>query len=1209
MKIKLLRLIIMASKSTLYGFAIQCLLFTALLASTSKAQQIESVRNVYVELELHSADLITAFRSIESKTDYKFAFDHIDLKDKTKISISKKKISVADALMAISEIADLKFRQVNNYINVNKLKKAESPEIEVVIDGITITGRVRSSEDNEGLPGVNVVVKGTSQGTVTDVEGNYSLEVPSKETVLVYSSVGFIQQNEIVGNRILIDVKLSPDVKALDEIVVTALGISREKKSIGYAVQELDGAQLTEAREPNLINALAGKIAGVQVVNGNGTVGASSNILIRGSTSISGKNQPLFVVDGVPINNETYQTSWSDFTGPTDYNSSGYSGNQQVDYGNAGAEINPDDIESMTVLKGANAAALYGSRAANGVILITTKSGKGTKGIGVSFSSNITFETPLKTPEYQTQYGKGRNGQYEYVDGLGGGTNEREDVWGPRLDGQSIQQYDPYDPENPKIMPWISRLGSDPVRDLLETGITKNHNFSIVGGYDKGHFRLSYSNFDQSGMAPNTNLKRNSITMRAGYNITKKFKVDASVNYINSNSDNRPNVGTNSVSNPMFTLAQMGQNEDLDALRQNVWEPQQEDIKQAVYDRDLNNPFFYLNESENGNRKDRVIGSVRLSYNILPNLFARVRVGKDFYTDNRTEEKAWSSSGFPFGNYQQSNINFVENNTEVLLDYQAKINDWDILANAGGNMMSQETDQLKGGANGLVAPGVFNIGNYKDSYSASNYLIEKKINSIYGLISIGFRNYLYLDVTGRNDWSSALPVDHNSYFYPSVSLSAVVSEMLEMPEWVSFLKLRGSAAQVGNDTDAYKTTTIQYEYGQGWLDGYSVSNVKSTLGAPDLKPEIITSYEFGFDLRFMDDRVSIDFSAYKGNSINQILPISMPSESGYEVKYVNAGELQNQGMELMLNIIPIKTPDFTWNLDVNWARNTTEVIKLTDDQDRFHLVERWINIDAVEGEALGAFYGDYVLRLDPETNKLGQEGVIVHRSNGKIEESDDGVPLNTEVKPLLGNVYPDWTGGIMNTFTYKDFSIGFLFDIRRGGEFYSRTFIEGNRFGALQESVNIFGGREHYDDPNNPGLPYIIGEGVKLAPGMSWGDAQIDENDIVINADEMFIENDQPYPVRDYIQSYYDNDHTGTFDASYVKLREVKIGFRIPKTLARKLSIESATISLIGRNLMLWDNSPHVDPETSGYSGIAPGVEMFSFPSARSIGYNLSIRF
>ena len=434
--------------------------------------------------------------------------------------------------------------------------------------------------------------------------------------------------------------------------------------------------------------------------------------------------------------------------------------------------------------------------------------------------------------------------------------------------------------------------------------------------------------------------------------------------------------------------------------------------------------------------------------------------------------------------------------------------------------------------------------------------------------------------------------------------------MIDLPSWMTFMKLRGSAAQVGNDTDAYKTTTISYEYGQGWLDEYSVSSAKATLGAPDLKPEIITSYEVGMDLRLFNNRVGIDFAAYKGSSINQILPISMPAESGYEIKFVNAGELQNQGMELMLNLIPIQAGDFTWNIDLNWGRNTTEVIKLTDEQDRFHLVERWINIDAVEGEALGSYYGDYVLRLDPETNKLGTKGMIVHRSNGKIEESDDGVPLvGSLVKPQLGNVYPDWTGGIMNTITYKNFSLGFLFDIRQGGEFYSRTYIDANRFGALQESVEVFGGREHYDDPNNPGDPYIIGEGVKLAPGMSWADAQIDENDVVLNASEMFVPNDKPYSVRDYVRSYYDNDHTGTFDASFVKLREVKIAYQIPTSFTDKLSIQGATILLIGRNLAVWDNVPHVDPETSGYSGRAPGVEMYSFPSARSIGYNLSIRF
>ncbi len=1027
----------------------------------------------------------------------------------------------------------------------------------------------------EPLAGVSISAKaGGVKPTVSNNQGIFYIDVKEGQ-ILVLSHIGFVTQEWVVKDNAVV-IQLQPDSKELSDVVVTALGITREAKSIGFSVQKVDGKLIQEANETNLLNTLNGRVAGVQITSASGNIGASSNIQIRGQNFVSGynyNNSPLFVVDGVPVSNNNEQSTRA-FTGRQDFNNPNFTANEgEVDYGNAAGEINPNDIETITVLKGPNAAALYGSRAANGVVLITTKSGRGTKGVGVTFNSQASFESPLKLPDYQYQYGQGRDGQYAYKDGMGGGINDNIiENWGPALNGQLLPQFDsPVDPVTGERIPTPFVAQPNQLKDFFQTGQTFTNSLAMQASNDKLNFRFSYTNLYQRGIVENTDLKRNAIALNAGYALNNKLRVDVNMNYINSGSDNRASYGAKNDDAIMKIFLYMPRNVNVASLR-NYWkEGSGNQIQHSpIYNPNgsrLNNPFFVAYENLNGNNRDRVYGNVKFTYDILDNLKLMVRSGRDFYNDKRTMRHATSSAQYVNGFYQEDDVYFLETNNDFLLSYNTAFNkDISFNASAGGNLLLQKSKRLGAIANQLAIPNVYNLTNNAVPIVSGNVYQEKRINSLYGTAQVGYRNAVFLDLTGRNDWSSALPRQNNSYFYPSASLSFVASDILGIRSpALSFLKLRTSVSSVRRDLEPYQTAA-NFQVTQGW-GGTTVAVHNNNYPNSDIRPEKVVSYEFGFDSRFFNNRVGIDFTYYKSTTTDLIIPVTLNPSAGYDTKLMNVGEMANNGVEIMLNVTPVKTKNFVWDVSGNFGLNRNKIIKLSEDMgiSRIRQLERWASLEMrtenTKGDgSFGSLYGDYL---------IFRNGQLNHRNGLPQEENGDW--------GYLGNTRPDYTLGITNSLKYKQFSVSALLSIQKGGVVHSRTYIEGIRSGGLKESLV---------NRDKDGGGNMIGVGH-----------DIDRN--AANAAEV--------TVRNYWRAYYDNDHIATFDASYVKLREVKLSYALPVSLLKKASIKGASISFIGRNLFLWSDVPNIDPEVSAYDGQFQGVEAMSLPSLRSMGLSLNI--
>ncbi|MCG8389883.1 MAG: SusC/RagA family TonB-linked outer membrane protein [Cytophagales bacterium] len=1035
-----------------------------------------------------------------------------------------------------------------------------------------LSGKVTDQVDGNGIPGVNILEKGTTNGAVTDYEGNFKISVTNDDAVLVFSFVGYDNQEVKVGARSVLEITMAASTVELTEIVVTALGVERETKELGYSVQEVEGSEFTEAREVNVINSLSGRAAGVQVTNGTSAIGGSSRVTIRGESSLDiNANQPLFIVDGIPISNQVVGSSGS--------------GNQEVDYGNAAGEINPDDIASMSILKGPAAAALYGSRAANGAILITTKSGKGKKGLGISVNSNVTFDRPLVLPDWQDVYGQGNNGQFEFVDGSGAGIADGVDEsWGPRMDqGLLIPQFDsPRDVEGFRggdlnapagsiitPTPWVSQ--PDNINDFFETGVTWSNNVEITAGGERSNIRLSWTNLDQKGTVPNTDLERNTIALKAGVNVTDNLNVNASVNYIQTTSGNRPNISYG-TENLMYLWIWYGRQINTDNLR-NYWMPGLEGRQQFNYNYNYHdNPYFNVYENTNGQDKDRILGNISVTYNFTDELSLMLRTGTDFYNELRDRRRAFSTQRFPQGNYREDDVFFNERNSDFLLSYNKTINDsWSFSLSAGGNHMRQENDFTRTVAPQLLIPNIYNFTNSAVALQISETNQEKRINSLYGFGQVAYKNMIFLDVTGRNDWSSTLPVDNNSYFYPSVTLSAIISDMIELPAALSFVKIRGAYAEVGNDTDPYSLTNVfNPETAWGSVQAKSES---ATLANADLKPERTSSYEIGADIRLFKGRLGLDVTYFDNRTKDQIIPIELDIATGYSSRIINAGEIQNNGLEIMALGTPVMQDNgLRWDVSANFTRNRSEVLELTEGLDTYTLTSRnGAVIQARIGERMGNIYGIGFARVeDPNSEFFGE---IIHTA--------EGTPLRGSELELQGNYNPDWMMGIQNSLSYKGISLGFLFDIRQGGIVVSRTKTIGSTSGQLEETLI---GRENG----------IVSRGV-----IDNGDGTYRENDIVITS-------------RNFHNRFYErnNVEAAKYDASYIKLREVRISYALPSAITTRLPFQQVKFSIVGRNLALWTENPHFDPETLSMSGgtLQPGIENMAFPSLRSIGFNLNLK-
>ncbi|NDU95589.1 SusC/RagA family TonB-linked outer membrane protein [Spirosoma terrae] len=1074
----------------------------------------------------------------------------------------------------------------------------------------TISGTVIGADDQKPLPGVSILVKGTNTGTTTNANGTYSLNVSNASTAtLTFSFIGYETQVVAIGNQTTINVSLSAGTSTLGEVVVTALGIQREKKALGYATQEIQGNALTIARETNVTNQLAGKIAGVTVVGSPSGIGGSARVTIRGERSVDlNKNQPLYVIDGVPVSNG--------FTGGSGRN------NTEVDFGNGASFINPDDIESMNVLKGAAASALYGARAANGVIVIKTKSGRGSKGIGVEINTNQTFETPLVLPKYQNVYGQGNanGGDFAFVNGAGGGlTDGTDEAWGPAfslnknypqynsprtLNGQPID-YRGGDLNAPAgsvitATPWVPE--TDNLKKFLQTGNTHTTNVAVTGNNESGNFRLAHTYVNQTGIVPNTDLKRYTTSFSGGYHFTPKFSANSFVSYIKGNSGNRPSISYGTESIMYLFNCWLPPSVALDPMK-DYWMRGQEGIRQFSWNYNYHdNPYLTVYENTNGQLYDRLIGNVSLKYDLTPWLSVQGRTAIDYTNEKREYRRAFSTQRFPFGQYRESRIVTEERNTDFLFTANKEVNqNWTVSGTLGGNQLQQKSDFLENNAGQLNIPGIYNLTNSRIPLQTSQAITTKRVNSLYGSAQVGFRNYLFLELTARNDWSSALTlpvyaralgVQDNSYFYPSAALSAVLSDMFVLPQQISFLKARVNYASVGNDTDPF---TFTQSYNPSDPFGSSqVYGETDRLANFSLKPEISNSFEGGVELKLFKRRVGLDFSYYLTNTRNQILNIPLSITSGYNSRAINAGLIRNQGVEVALNLVPVeKANSLRWALDLNFSANRSKVIELSDNIQNFVMASRGVSIEARVGERMGDMYGIAFARVqntDPTKPYYDASGRYV----GQMVFAN-GRPVPTTERVKLGNYNPDFLLGINNSVSYKNVRLSFLFDIREGGKLYSETQTVGREGGIIIETLE---GRANGYDLSLPGNG-VIGQGVTVTSNAD-GSSTFAPNDVKLNSRQWHTAWTGGRNIAEGVM----------FDASFVKLREVQLGFSIPDRIWGKVPLRGVTLSLVGRNLAVWSKVPHVDPETMSYSGgtALPGIEYMAIPTTRSFGFNLGLK-
>ncbi len=1017
----------------------------------------------------------------------------------------------------------------------------------------TVTGTVTNAETLQPLSGVQVMARGTTVGTLTDPSGRFTLRVPSGATTLVFSSIGF-RAMDVPIRGLTVDASLTPQAVALEGLVVTALGMTQRERAIGTAVQSISAEEISTAREVNIVNALSGKVSGVAITNA-GPQGGSSRIVIRGASSITGNNQPLFVVDGSPIDNSGNRRELQGFGG--------------VDYGNAVQDINPNDIESITVLKGPNAAALYGSRAANGAILITTKRGRASRGMGITASQNVTFETPLRLPAYQDAYGQGYNGQFSFVDGAGGGLYDGVDEsWGPKMEGQTVNQFFGAGPFSPQ---------PNNVRDFFDTGRTATTNVALTGSADNANARLSLTRMSLNGMYPGQEITRNTVSLAGGVRLTSRFNADASIQYVDADGENRPGVGYGG-DNPMQQFIWFGRQVDIRQLRS---------YKSATgehYNWNYNyhnNPYWIALENRNFDARDRIMGSGALTYQATDWLTATLRSGTDWYRDwrKRTYAAGDIGLGFPDGAFREENLYVQETNTDFLLTARQQLAGIGVTASVGGNRRDNNYRENFEAVNRLVVPGVYNIGNSAVTPVVEQLTREKRVNSLYGQAQFAYNDYLFVDVTGRNDWSSTLPEQSNSYFYPSISTSLVFSDAfpsLSFGGALGFGKLRASWARVGNDTDPYQlrpTYAAQTRFGS--VPRFAVPN---RLPNADLKPEETTSWEIGTELSFLDNRLVVDATYYNAATRNQILPVMVSPTTGYTEAMLNAGEVTNRGVELLTTLTPVRTADFEWNSTFNFARNDNVVTELYGDLQSVVLGTYWsATVQARVGERYGAIVGN------PWTRD----------AQGRIVVNANGLPFRDLQQTVLGHYTPDWTGGWQNQFRYRNVDMSFLFDTQQGGQLYSVTSQFGLYAGVLEETLQGRCSKVAVDGQRVPigGMPIcdattgIIVEGVK---------EDGTPNDIVVSAQQYYT---NMYPVHE----------PHIYDASYVKLRELRFGYTLPAALNRRMGVSTTNISLVGRNLMLWAKAPHIDPETAFDSGNAQGFEFGQLPSARSFGINVTV--
>lgn len=1065
----------------------------------------------------------------------------------------------------------------------------------VLAQTMKVTGTVTSGDDGEPIIGATILVKGTNIGTITDLDGNFSLDVPEKNKILQISFVGMSMQEVAVKPQIA--VVLQADVRHLEEVVVTAMGLTREKKSLGYAIQEVGSEELTKAGQLNVTNALSGKVAGVQVNQFGGGVGASSRISIRGNSSLQKDQQPLIVVDGVPISNDTQRTGDDTYNG--------------VDYGSGLNDINPEDIESMTVLKGGSAA-LYGMRAGNGVILITTKSGKKSSGVVVSYDGSVTIDRISTVPKLQNSYGQGNNGDefhwkanhpelsyqeyaeqyaFNWVDGTNGINDFYDESWGPRLDaGLNLVQYD----SNGQKVPWVSNPNN--VKDFFRTGVSQNHTVSVTASSEKATTRASLSYRGQNGTVPNTDQKRYSAMLNTSIKLNNYLTYDLSTSYTRTQSDNLLGQGYGG-NNPINSLvAWSGRQINMNSLKAN-WDQKDTAGNYTYYNWNTNyhmNPYFTVYENTNSYQRDRVFGKTSLFYQPFEFLKFEGRAGLDYYNSTAFERHYIDRNDYPEGGFEQRN----EKNTELNLDFIASFNktfgEFNITGMAGANYRDVSWEQVLFGAKALTVPGIYTIANKNGDAKTEMDHSHIRSNSVFANASVGWKNQLYVDLSARNDWSSTIK---DAFFYPSVSLSWIATESLPWlkgdGDVLSFLKLRAGWAEIGNATTAYRNRAYYQLYTDGSFNGVAQIYKSTVYPNENLRPESIKSWEIGAEFGFLNDRLHLDFAYYKKNTSDQILEVATPYSSGYSRMLINAGEIQNKGVEIQLSGDILKSKKgLNWTSTFNFSKDNSKVIELYPamDLNAYQIGWTWgVATQAIEGEKWGSLVGTGFARISQEdVNK----GIATADQIGSIKVNSKGL-AQTQNAVNFGNVTPDFLLNWRNDFTIKNFNFGFLLDLRIGGDLWSQTMSHSYTAGVSDVTAE---------------------NGIRERSIIGGVDVMTEERFVMQDASGNWVANN----IQTDAYSWFKNDVSEyyTFDGSYLKLREAYVSYTVPKNwMARTKYISAATVSLIGNNLaLLWvhkSNKMRLDPEAGGVSSDSRGVgfEQSSVPSSRSFGLKLNLTF
>lgn len=1088
-------------------------------------------------------NLGTVIKQIQSQSKYQFFYN--DKLSATQVeAVNVKDASLEQVLNSLLSGTSISYKVEDNIVYLSE-KNAQQTNQQQVGQEHTITGQVIDTK-GEMLIGVSILQKGTSNGTITDMDGNYTLKVSGEQPVLVFSYIGY-KTLEIPGNKPTLNVTMSDDTQVIDEVVVTALGIKREKKMLGYAVQEIKSDQLNKTGDPSVTSALQGKVAGLQMNTAGTGLGGSTKITIRGNSSLSDNNQPLWIIDGVPF---------------SDNNSSDASYYGGVDRGGASVDINPDDIETISVLKGPNAAALYGSRAGNGVILITTKKGSKKEGFGVRYSGNFTWSTVAETLKMQERYGQGTDGVYNKA---------ASSSWGSELDGHMVEAW------NGEQRAY-SKYGNK-LEDYFNTGFAHNHNVSISNVTDKSHFRASFGSSNNKGLFPNEKLDKINIDLNAGAEMNQYLSMEGKVSLSRTKAEDRPYFGSYGV---IAQLIGIPHNVSLDDLK-NYSTENSAHVNWAGPNPGLENPYYVQDQRHNSDERWRAFGYYNAKINFTDWLHFSAKYAFDYYRTRVQSTDLSNGIGKTIENItddrmSRSEENFFESNAEFILAGDNRIGEnFRIGYTVGANFMYQKFETLSAETKDMVNKNqwIFNAANILNSAAEDGH--ERATNSVFASAQLAWKEYLSMDLTARNDWSSTLPSSNRSFFYPSANLSFIITDFLRsldktLPSWLTFAKVRLSAAQVGKDTEPYNLyNTLSYAFSNGVLN-ITKSDIKKN---DQLKPEISSSYEAGLDMKFLNNRLGFDFTYYNSRTKNQIMKVPAPAPwSGG--KMINSGLIVNQGFEFMLYSTPVQTKDFTFDLNINLSRNVSKVKELADGVDYLFFngdANFPINVGTRVGHRLGEIYAKNLYKRDENSN------MIVNKQGRPTKVSGEDAFQYTLDHPI-GNIEPDLLMSVSPSFTYKGFTLSALFDMKFGGDIVSVS-------EAMATSTRLAARTANRGNAEN---------GWKIvAPGVT-ADGTV--NSTAMNAQR-------------YYTSMSGMAEEFVYDASFIKLKELSLGYSFPKSILKKTPLTSLNVAFVARNLAyLMKHTPGTSPE-GGYdtSMFSQAIDYMSVPYTRTFGLSINLGF